>query len=176
MSLTPGTHRLGPDNATLRVATTKTGAAAVAGHNLVIEVGSWKAVLSAAAEIEITLTADSHSLRVLEGSGGITPLGDDDKANIEQTIDTEVLKGNPISFRSTSVTAAEQHLDVEGELELGGERHPLSFALELAPDGLSGNATVRQSAWSIKPYSALFGTLKVGDDVEVSVIAKLADG
>jgi hypothetical protein len=28
---------------------------------------------------------------------------------------------------------------------------------------------VRQSDWGMKPYSALFGTLKVADEVEVSV-------
>ena len=41
-------------------------------------------------------------MRVREGSGGMTSLGDDDKANIEQTIDEEVLKGTSIEFRSTA--------------------------------------------------------------------------
>jgi polyisoprenoid-binding protein YceI len=59
---------------------------------------------------------------------------------------------------------------VEGELELAGERHPISFELAAGEDGrFTGSTTVRQSDWGMKPYSALFGTLKVADGVEVSV-------
>ncbi len=32
---------------------------------------------------------------------------------------------------------------------------------------LSGTAVVTQSDWGMKPYSALFGALKVKDEVEV---------
>ncbi len=59
---------------------------------------------------------------------------------------------------------------VAGELELAGQRSPLSFELAANEDGrLSATATVTQSEWGMKPYSALFGTLKVADDVEVAV-------
>ena len=44
----------------------------------------------------------------------------------------------------------------------------------LADGGLlTGNATVTQSDWGIKPYSGLFGTLKVVDEVEITVDADL---
>ena len=36
---------------------------------------------------------------------------------------------------------------------------------------LAGSATLKQSDWGIKPYSALFGTLKVADEVTVSIDA-----
>ena len=36
--------------------------------------------------------------RAREGTGGMQPLGRDDKASIETTIDDEVLKGQAISF------------------------------------------------------------------------------
>ena len=40
----------------------------------------------------------------------------------------------------------------------------------MSDDGaVSGTATVKQSDWGMKPYSALFGTLKVLDEVEVSL-------
>ena len=47
------------------------------------------------------LTADATSLRVQKGTGGMKALGEDDKANIHQTIDDEVLKRQDIMFRST---------------------------------------------------------------------------
>ena len=155
----------GPENATLTVRTKRTGAASKAGHDLLLEVTSWSATLDQDADPALTLTADSGSLRVLEGSGGIQALGDDDKAGIEQTIEEEVLMGTPIEFRSTAVDGRR----LEGELELAGQRHPISFELAGDEDGrLTGSATFKQSDWGMKPYSALFGTLKVADEVEVA--------
>jgi polyisoprenoid-binding protein YceI len=160
---------LGPQDATLTVRTKRTGAAAKAGHDLVIEVTSWEATLD---DSSLALTADPRSLKVREGTGGIQALHDDDRANIEQTIDDEVLRGAAIAFRSSSVEAAGEHLSVRGELELGGRSRPLAFDLLAGEDGrLAGRAVVRQSDWGIKPYSALFGTLKVADEVEVVIDA-----
>jgi polyisoprenoid-binding protein YceI len=175
MSAPDGSHVLGPESGTLTVQTRRTGAAAKAGHDLVIDVTAWEATLDLGAAPAITLTADARSLHVREGRGGLQALGDDDKSNIRKTIDKEILKGTTISFRSTSVTPGDGgRLSVAGELELGGRRAPLTFDLALGDDGrLTGSATVKQSAWGIKPYSTLFGTLKVVDEVEVVVDADL---
>ena len=157
---------LGPDNGTLTVRTGKAGAASKAGHNLVIEVTRWQGKLSPES---VELTADARSLRVRSGSGGISPLGDEEKAGISQTIDEEVLEGGNISYRSSAVTARDDGYDVEGELDLLGVSAPLAFSLALDGDHLTGSASVKQTDWRIKPYSALFGTLKVADVVEVSI-------
>ncbi len=108
MPIQPGSYRLGPDNATLSVRTERAGAAAKAGHDLVIRVTSWEAELVVGedpADTSMELTADATSLRVVEGTGGMQALGEDDMANIHQTIDDEVLKRQDISFRSTRVQA-----------------------------------------------------------------------
>jgi polyisoprenoid-binding protein YceI len=178
MSTPPGTYAVGPESGTLTVRTGKGGAAARAGHNLLIEVGTWGATVQLAADPAssvLELTADSHSLRVLDGTGGMTALSDDDKAGITQTIAEEVLKGMPIAFRSTSVQAAgDGRLRVQGDLELAGGNNPIAFELQIADDGtVRGGATVTQTAWGMKPYSALFGTLKVADEVEVAIDARL---
>jgi hypothetical protein len=178
MSITVGKHVLGPGSGTLSVRTKKGGAASMAGHNLLIEVTDWSATLEVGEQTAIELSANPGSLRVLEGSGGVQSLGDDDKAGITQTIDEEVLKRAPIVFRSTSVEpGGDGKLAVSGELELGGARHPIAFALSLGSDGhLTGAATLKQSDWGIKPYSALFGTLKVLDEVQVEIDAELPAG
>ncbi|HWK30216.1 MAG TPA: YceI family protein [Solirubrobacter sp.] len=161
---------LGPENGTLTVRTGRRGAVARAGHDLLIEVQRWEGTLS---PDEVTLTADARSLRVVSGSGGLSPLGDDEKAGIAQTIDDEVLEGTTIAYRSSAVTARDGGYDVAGELDLHGVTHPLAFSLTLDGDHLTGSAQVKQSDWRMKPYSALFGTLKVADVVEVSIDATL---
>jgi polyisoprenoid-binding protein YceI len=177
MSIPAGTHTFGPANATLKILTMKAGAASKAGHNLVMEVGSWEATLTtteAGTDASLVLTADSRSLRVLEGTGGIKPLTEDDKSSIRRTIDDDVLKGSTIEFRSTSVAGADGRLNIQGELQLAGRRSPITFTLTVADGGrLDGTATVKQTSWGIKPYTALFGALKVLDDVQIVVEGKL---
>jgi YceI-like domain len=179
VAIETGTYSLGSDSATLTVKTGRAGAIAKIGHDLVMEVGSWEATLDVGGddgEASIVLTADARSLRVVEGTGGIQALGSEEKAGIEQTIDDEVLKGTTIAFRSRSVRLdpGGAALHVDGELELAGRRHGIAFVLTAGEDGrLTGSATLRQTNWGLRPYSALFGTLKVADDVEVALDARL---
>jgi polyisoprenoid-binding protein YceI len=178
MSIEPGTYELGPTDGTLSVRTGKSGAASKAGHNLLIAVELWGATVDIAADPAqsvLELTADSTSLTVLDGTGGIQSLGDDDKEGITQTINQEVLKGTPISFRSTAVRPdGDGKLHVTGDLELAGGINLVAFDIEIADDGhLTGSTTLKQTAWGMKPYSALFGTLKVSDEVQVSIDARL---
>ena len=73
MSIQPGTHTFGPENGTLSVRTGRTGAAAKAGHDLLIDVTAWQATLEVGedpAQTSIVLDADATSLRVREGTGG----------------------------------------------------------------------------------------------------------
>jgi hypothetical protein len=169
-----GTHRLSPQNGTLRVRTARTGAAAKAGHDLLIDVTSWEATLilgEKSAENALSLDADGASLQVLEGTGGMMELGEDDKKSIHQTIHDDVLHGTHIEFRSSEVSLGDDRIGVSGELTLLGHSHPVSFEVLVAPDGsLTATAVIRQSDWQIKPYSTLFGALKVADEIEVSLV------
>jgi polyisoprenoid-binding protein YceI len=171
VSFQAGRYRLGPDNATLAVRTARAGAAAKAGHDLLIHVTAWEATLVVADDPDASsmeLTADAASLRVQEGTGGIQALGDEDIASIHQTIDEEVLGRQEISFRSTGVEADGDRLRACGDLTIVGNTQPIEFDLVSGDGGeVSGSAVVTQTAFGMKPYSALFGALKVKDEVEV---------
>jgi polyisoprenoid-binding protein YceI len=167
-------QNFGPENARLTIRTGRKGAASKAGHDLLIEVGSWHATFDPEGQPALTLTADSRSFRVLEGTGGVKSLDDDDKANIAQTIDDEVLKGRAIEFRSNQVERRGDGLSVNGELTLGDRSAPVAFDLALGSGRLTGAATIKQTDFGIKPYTALFGALKVADEVRVAIEADQA--
>ena len=96
----PGGHyRLGPENGTLSVRTGRTGAAAKAGHDLLIHVTAWEATLEVGEDPRRPASCSTPtptSLRVREGTGGMKALDDDDKASIRETIDDEILKRQAI--------------------------------------------------------------------------------
>jgi polyisoprenoid-binding protein YceI len=179
MALSAGTHRFGPDNASLQVKTYREGVAAKAGHDLIIEVTRWDATLEVADEPAgwtIELNADPRSLEVREGLRGVKPLTDKDRVEIRKNIDTKVLGSQPIRFRATDVRLLEEdrRLTIEGELSMAGSARPLTAQLTVDDGGaVSGTIPLTQSAWGIKPYRGLMGALKVRDEVEVVIAADL---
>jgi hypothetical protein len=180
VKIPPGTYPLGPDDGRLTVRTQRSGAAAMAGHNLVIDVTSWKAVLTAgeaAADMRVELDVDGGSLRVREGTGGMQTLEQQHKQEIEQTIDDEVLKRDAaINFRSTHAAPSqdEDAVTVEGDLTLHGTSHPIAFDVSAEDDGtVSASTVIKQTDYGIKPYSTLLGALKVVDEVEISIAVRL---
>ena len=102
-------------------------------------------------------------------------LGEDDRANIEKTIDDEILKRGAVTFRSTGAEAGpDGRIRVRGDLTLVGATQPIEVDLGMSGDGtVVATAVVTQSGWGMKPYSILFGTLKVVDEVDVRLEAAL---
>jgi polyisoprenoid-binding protein YceI len=180
VAFAPGSHALGPDNASLRVKTYREGMAAKAGHDLIIEVGRWEATVEVPPDdsgaTTITLTADPRSLEIREGLRGVKPLTDRDRGEIRKNIDEKVLGGQPIAFRSTVVdlAAGTGRLTAEGELTMAGSTRPVTAELDVDDaGGVRGTIPLTQSAWGIKPYRGLMGALKVRDELDVVIDARL---
>jgi polyisoprenoid-binding protein YceI len=179
VALAIGTHALGPDGASLEVRTYREGVAAKVGHDLVLEVTRWEATVEIAAEpgrSTVELTADSRSLEVRAALRGLKPLTDKDRDAIRATIDDKVLHGRPIGFRSSAVRLHddETRLTVEGELTISGATRPIAGTLALDGNGnVSGTIPIAQSDWGIKPYRGMLGALKVRDEVEIAIAARL---
>src|SRR5918992_572824 len=153
--------RLGPDNASLRVLTYREGVAAKVGHDLVLEVTRGEADVEAGS---VELTADPRSLGVREGRRGVKPLTDRDRDEIRRNIDSKVLQGKAIAFRSSALRRDGAQLAVEGELTIGGATRPVAARLQVGSDGqASGTISLRQSEFGVKPYRGLMGALKVRD-------------
>jgi polyisoprenoid-binding protein YceI len=178
VALASGIHRLGPDNASLQVKTYREGMAAKVGHDLVIEVTRWDATVDLT-DWTVELNADARSLEVREGLRGLKPLTDKDRSEIRKNIDDKVLQGQPIAFRSTAVRLAEAdgQLVVEGQLTMAGNTRPVTARLDVGADGrVSGTIPLTQSEWGIKPYRGLMGALKVRDELEIVLDARMQAG
>lgn len=164
-------HQVGPQSGTLEIRTYREGVAQRIGHDLIIEVERWDATVDAGSDSAISavrLNADSSSLWVREGHNGVKALTDKDRKDIKTSIDEKILRGRPIAFVSTAVEPREGGVTVRGDLTLVDATRPAAFAVDVTSEGhVSGTLPVTQSEWSIKPYKAFMGALKVRDTVEI---------
>ena len=182
MSLGPGEHELAPPSANLRLRTYRQGLAAKAGHDLVLEATSWHGSVQVPDEPDgvpsVTVEVDLRSLQVVEGSGGVKPLTEGDKAEIRKTMQKPMRTAeHPMAtFRSTVVRIDGDQATLHGELTLAGQTHPVELHAHRAGAAVVGRAEIVQSVWGIKPYTGFLGALKLRDAVVVDVSVPLAAG
>jgi polyisoprenoid-binding protein YceI len=170
-----GQFRLGPEHGRLVVRTFRAGLAAGVGHDLVLEITHWSADI---ADDGVEATIDLGTLVARSGTGGVKPLTDRDRReighNARKSMDTD---HHPNArFVSTKVTRDGDGGTIEGTLSISGKDNP--FVLQISqtePGHYRATGTLRQTDYGIKPYTALFGTLKVADQVEIEVDAEVPE-
>jgi polyisoprenoid-binding protein YceI len=197
MAVAAGRHQLGPNLGRLLLRTSRDGLAAQAGHDLTIEVVRWSGELTVAGDrqpAELAVVIDLGSLVVVAGTGGIKPLTERDRRQIVSTAG-KVLQTDrypEARFVATGfepdpsqTRAAQWRGAVSGMLTIRDRSRPLR--LEVADVGAvpgigeagghryRTTATVVQSDYGIKPYTALLGALRVRDAVDVEVELDLAE-
>ena len=141
-----------------------------------IDVTRWDATVDLTAAT-VELNADPRlTLEVREGARGLKPLTDKDRSEIHKNIDDKVLKGQPIAFRSTAARLSEAGgpLVVDGQLTMAGKTRSVTAQVDVDADGrVRGTIPLTQSDWGIKPYRGLMGALKVRDELEIALDARL---
>lgn len=174
MTLTSGSYGFGPERGRVLVRTSRTGLGRRAGHDLTIEATRWEAQAAVdpadPGQSSVTAAIEVGALEVREGTGGIKPLTDGDRADIKATITGKILRTaeHPmITFASTQVTGNPEAFQLTGNLTIMGQAHPVTISGSVAGGRIRGHATVAQTRWGIKPYSAFAGALRLADDVEV---------
>ena len=177
MSIQPGTHQIGPDNGSLKIKTGREGAAAKAGHDLTLEATSWDGTLEIGDNPSVKLTVDPASIEVREGTGGAKALDEGDKDDIKKSMKDKILGSSQISFESKDVKVDDGSMNVSGDLSVAGSSNSISVPLNVSDDGtVRGSVKLSQSDYGIKQFKALMGALKVTDQVEVQIEAKLPTG
>ncbi|GAA3931650.1 YceI family protein [Actinomadura viridis] len=172
------TIALGPDTGSLLLRTGRSGLGRRAGHDLTIEATRWSGTVTLAGDgpgghraegssAEVTVPVDGLEIR--EGTGGVLPLSDQDRTEIAANL-RKILQADrypEITFTGTRAEGAPSDFSVEGRLTIMGRTEPLTVRGGGVNGRIRGAATVKQSRWGIKPYSAFFGALKLADEVEV---------
>ena len=132
-------------------------------HDLVFGVEPRVTVQSGAVEVRIAAATLTVWGKVV--GGRVEPMSDRDHRDIEATTREKVLDvaHHPeIVFRGEVGATS-----VRGMLQLAGRTAPLEVAFVREGGRVRGNVELVPSRWGIKPYSALFGQLRLQDRVRV---------
>lgn len=180
---------IGPAQGRVLLRTYREGVAKSVGHDLIIELTHWSAEVAAGGGPDtaggpagnvtgLTAVLDMTSMKVLEGTGGVKPLSDRDKREIAATARKQIkADANPEArFTSTSLSPApDGGGTVAGTLALAGSERPFTLTVESLGNGrYRGTGTVVQTEFGIKPYSGLFGTLKLRNAVDFEIDVDLS--
>jgi polyisoprenoid-binding protein YceI len=166
----------------LIVRTDVTGPASRMGHRLTIALNSWRASVSWTGEEPraVEVNVDVQSLEVLRGEGGVSALSGPEKALVRSNA-LKSLGANrfrTISFRAQEIVKTAEGYRLTGTLEIHGTPRPRTIDLRVEDLdnvwGMSCDARVRQSEFSVKPVSMFMGAMKVADEVTVSFNATRA--
>jgi len=177
MAIQAGSHSIGPSNGTVKIKTGREGAAAKAGHDLVLEATSWDGTVDIGDNPSVTLNVDPGSIEVVSGTGGAKALSDKDKGDIKKSMSGKVLGSSKISFASKDVKVDNGSMNVSGDLTVAGSSNSINVPLTVGDDGtVRGPIRLSQSDFGIKQFKALMGALKVSDAVEVELEAQLPTG
>ncbi|GGJ61524.1 polyisoprenoid-binding protein [Streptomyces brasiliensis] len=169
-------YSFGQSTGRLLIKTSRSGLGRKAGHDLTIEATRWSGnaivVADDPGKSSVNVTVETESLTVREGSGGLKPLTDGDRTEIKKTLEGKALlhtaQHPTITFSSTSITGTPQSFEITGDLTIKGRAH--SVTVHGGSDGdamVSGWATLTQSTWGIKPYSAFLGALRLADEIRI---------
>ena len=163
--------------------TFRDGFAAQAGHDLTIEAARWSGELVVGDDLtpaSLEVEVDMGSLVVTEGTGGLKPLTDRDKREIAVTA-RKVLTADrhpEATFSAMSFEPAGSGGGgvITGTLTLAGRSRPMRMTVSQPhPGEYRATASVAQTDFGIKPYTAFLGSLKVRDAVDVQVDVSLPE-
>jgi polyisoprenoid-binding protein YceI len=174
MAITAGEYEIGPESGRLTLRTYRQGVASRVGHDLLVEAAEWEGRITvpedSAAQAEVSVRVDLGALRIAEGTGGVKPLSDRDKQQIQKNMHKMlgIDRHRHATFASTLVEIDGRGGIVEGELTLVGQVHSLRLEVTRQNEReVAGTASVLQSRWGITPYSGFLGALRLRDAVDV---------
>jgi len=167
--------RLDASSASCTILTFKEGMLSAIAHDLRLRVERFTIEIGDGDEA-IVARFEANSLRVdcamKEGREASGTLSAKNKREIEKNIGADVLHARrhpEIVFRSTKVEGEGDERDIEGILTLHGVERGVHVVARQEAGRWSAELAIHQPDHGIKPYSAMFGALKVRPTVRVCV-------
>lgn len=166
---------LDPSSGELDILTGVAGPAAKMGHRLTIVLRSWQAGAQwrGGRPVSAELRVDLDSLEVVRGEGGVTPLTGPEKsvARLNALKSLDAKKFPQVLFSADQIETTDDGYRLTGTLEIHGKSRPQTVDLTVADRGdqwaMSASVPLAQTAFGLKPFSLMMGTLKVADEVTV---------
>ena len=163
-------------SATCQIFTFKEGLLSVLAHDLRINVTSFVVELSDD-ETMIDARFDAGSLHVdcamVDGAERRDLLSEKSMKEIDENILKDVLDAatyRSISFTSRSVTKEDSSYKIGGTLTLHGEAREIILTARNDGQYYVAEAWLRLPDFGIKPFSALFGAIKIKPDVLIRIM------
>ena len=166
-------------NATAQIFTRKAGLLSAMGHDIHLKVGRFTLTTDPASQT-LHASFDPTSIAVVSAmSNGVdTPkaLSAKDHKTIEKYVQKDILhtaRHSEITFTSTAVTPGETEWTVRGDLRLHGKIQSIQIVAKVTGEDVIAEWTLHQPDFGIRPFSAMFGALKVQPDIRIRICAPL---
>jgi len=180
MNIQSGSHAIGPSNGKLIIKSYKDGMGAKLAHDLILTPASWNGTVDIdvdnPAASRASLAIDARSIQIVEAVGGVKSLSDKDRKDIDKNINEKVLqtaKFPQLTFESTSVSGSAPNFVVAGNMTITGTTRPVNVDLNVDGSQVTAKAKISQKDFGIKPFSAMFGAIKLRDDVDFELSVEL---
>lgn len=178
------TWTIGPSDGELLLHTGVAGRAARMGHRLTIAMSRWRATVNWAGSrpLGAELAVDVDSFAVLSGEGGIKGLSTAEKTQVRSNAlkSLQAKRFPEIRYTADVIEQTGDGYRLTGTLEIRGASrdHVIDLRTEDLGDSwrMSGETTVRQTDYGVKPYSLLMGSVQVADEVSLTFTAVHAKG
>ena len=143
-------HKIDTQKSTLTIHVGKTGAFSGLGHEHEVRAPIQSGVADTGSHAAVEIHVDARALRVIDKDQS-----EKDRAAVQKTmLGPEVLDSEhhqEIVFKSTSAEAAGQGWTLRGNLTLRGQTRPVTVRVTLKNGQYTGEATVKQTDFGIKP-------------------------
>jgi polyisoprenoid-binding protein YceI len=172
LSVSAQQHSIDTQKSTITIRVGKTGAFSGFGHEHEVRAPIHGGTADTGTHPAVEFHVDARALRVIDKDAS-----DSERAEVQKTmLGPEVLdsENHPeIVFKSTSAEPAGQgHWTLRGNLTLRGQARPVSVQVSLKDGHYSGEATVKQTDFGIKPPGK--AGVRAKDEVKIEFDVQLA--
>ena len=160
-------HDIDRDQSTVTVRVSKAGMFRAFGDDHEVRAPLTSGSIDDGPQSSVRLVFNAAQMRVVDP--GLSP---DSRQQVQSRMlgpdVLDVAQFPEIRFESTDVRrVGTDRLSVDGRLTLHGETHNVVVSVARDGDRYRGTATVKQTAFGIKPIAVAGGTVKVKDDVRI---------